>query len=100
MVAEPTPVCPLGSEPMTDSVADGMVSPAPTPSRIRPGRMPVKVVVAEAVDSCHRPPATISSPAATVILVPAARTSSVDSGAMTAMAPAAGSTRIPASSGV
>ena len=60
--------------------------------------MPVKVVAAEAVDSCHRPPATISSPAATVSLVPTARTPMVDSGATTAMAPAAGSTRTPACS--
>jgi hypothetical protein len=56
----------------------------------------VKLVAAEAVDSCHRPPATASSPAATVSLVPASRTRRVDSGATTAMAPAAGSTRTPA----
>ena len=37
-----------------------------------------------------------SSPAATVSLVPTTRTRTVENGAMTAMAPAAGSTRIPA----
>ena len=92
-------MCPLGREPMTDSVAEGMVSPAPTPSRMRPGRMPVKVVVAEVIDSCHKPPAMTASPDATVSLVPAARTRMVDRGATTAMAPAAGSTRIAACSG-
>ncbi len=40
LVADPTPVCPPGSEPMADSVADGMVSPAPTLSTIMPGRTP------------------------------------------------------------
>ena len=37
LVAEPTPVCSRGSEPITDAVAHGMTRPAPTPSRIMPG---------------------------------------------------------------
>jgi len=39
LAADPTPVSPFGSEPMTDSVAAGIASPAPAPSSMMPGRM-------------------------------------------------------------
>jgi hypothetical protein len=38
LVADPTPVSPRGSEPMTEAVADGMTMAAPTPVMIMPGR--------------------------------------------------------------
>ena len=40
-----------------------------------------------APEICHSPAATISTPAVVVSLVPAARTSSADTGATTAIAP-------------
>ena len=39
LVAEPTPVSPGGSDPMTKAVVQGMVSPAPTPSMIIPATL-------------------------------------------------------------
>jgi hypothetical protein len=50
---------------------------------------------ADAVDTCQRPQPMTSSPIAIVTVVPAVRTKTVDKGAMTATAPAAGSTRRP-----
>jgi hypothetical protein len=45
LVADPTPVCSCGSDPITDAVADGITRPAPTPSMITPASVPVYVVV-------------------------------------------------------
>ena len=66
------------------------------PVRIVPGRMPVKVQVTEAWETCHSPAAISSRPAAVVSLVPARRTTADDSGAITAIAAAIGSIRTPA----
>src|SRR5512146_2422508 len=96
LVADPTPVSPRGSEPITDPVADGMTSAAPTPITIMPGRMLMYVQVTVAWEICQNPAAIISSPAATVSLVPARRTATEDSGAITTIAAAIGSTRTPA----
>ena len=57
LVAEPTPVCSRGSEPMTDPDTAGMTRPAPMPVRIMPGRMLVNVQPTVAPETCHSPAA-------------------------------------------
>src|SRR5664280_465459 len=100
LVAEPTPVCSAGTDPMTDPVAAGITKPAPTPIRTRPRTIPPYVVPTVAPEISRSPPETHSMPATTVSLVPSRRTRAVDTGATTAIAPAAGRLRTPACNAV
>ena len=93
-------VCWRGNDPMTDPVADGMARPAPTPSSTMPTTSSPYVEAVVVCDSSHSPPLMKQSALVMVTRVPDRATSPADNGATTAMAPAAGSARIPASSGV
>src|SRR6516165_1396849 len=89
LVADPTPVSPLGSDPMTDSVAAGITNPTPTPAMMTPNTISAYPELAVTPEICQNAAATISSPAATVYLIPIFRMTSADSGAASAIAPAA-----------
>ena len=70
-----------GTDPMTEFVAVGSMSPAPKPIRSRPGTtLPYVVSSRGEAETCHRPAAIDTRPAATVNLMPASRPATGDDG--------------------
>ena len=82
LVADPIPESPWGTDPMTEFVAVGSMSPAPRPIRSRPRTTsPYVVSNRDEAETCHRPAAIDTRPAATVSLTPTRRAATGDTGA-------------------
>src|ERR1019366_7942225 len=95
--ADPIPESPWGTEPTTEFVAVGSSRPVPRPISSMPGTtIPYVVAGGDTAETHHKPPAIAAKPAATVHLIPAARATIGDSGALTQSTAAIGRIRNPA----
>ncbi len=100
LVADPTPAWDVGSEPMTDSVHGASDNATPTPIMMKGTKQSRYVPVTLVRDKRAKAKATRARPTVTTALVPIARATSTESGAMMSSAAATGMIRTPAASGL